>query len=122
MRDAVQGVTPVRGIRMSDRAYFGVPILEWDGAHATYCTNDCLNRHAPRSKQKLKLRMIRSVKFYACLSTHTTDKKRHSKKYSGNWGNLCTYSFPTPSGISMIIHLYVDIKLYRTIVLQTTKF
>jgi hypothetical protein len=42
-----------------------VSILEWDGAHAPYCTNDYLNCHTTRGKQKLKLHMIRSVKFYA---------------------------------------------------------
>jgi hypothetical protein len=45
-RGAVRGVTPVRGIRMRERAYNA--ILESDGAHALYCTNDCLYRHAPR--------------------------------------------------------------------------
>jgi hypothetical protein len=43
-----------------------VPILESDGEHAPYCNNDCLYRHATRRKQKLKLLIIRSVKFYAC--------------------------------------------------------
>jgi hypothetical protein len=41
-----------------------VSILDSGGAHAPYCTNDCLYRHATESKQKLKLRM----KFYACGS------------------------------------------------------
>jgi hypothetical protein len=66
MRSAVRGVT-----HCGDSACVSVPttlvsILEWDGAHAPYYTNDCPYRHATRRKQKLKLRVIRSVKFHAC--------------------------------------------------------
>jgi hypothetical protein len=52
---AVRGDTPLR-----ERGYNFT-----DGAHAPYRTNDCLYHHAIRRKQKLKPRMIRSVK-HAC--------------------------------------------------------
>jgi hypothetical protein len=65
IRNAVRGVTPLRIILMRERAHNFSAHLDSDGAHAPYCTNDCLYRHATRRKQKLKLRMIRSVYTYA---------------------------------------------------------
>jgi hypothetical protein len=57
MRDAVRGVTPLRSTRMREHAYhFSVH----------FRVGRCLYRHAIHRKEKLKLRMIRSVKFYAC--------------------------------------------------------
>jgi hypothetical protein len=62
---AVRAIIPVRGIRMRELAFnFSVHFSVRRGA--PYCTNDCQYRNATRRKQKLKLRMIRSVKFYAC--------------------------------------------------------
>jgi hypothetical protein len=61
MRGAVRGATPLRNIRMCERAYnFSFHVKVWRGAR-----NDCRYRHATRAKkQKLKLRIIRSVKFH----------------------------------------------------------
>jgi hypothetical protein len=91
MRGAVRSVTSLRSIRMRERDYnFSahfraglcgalprcgayacvsvtttlVPILEPGGAHTPYCANDCQYCHATR--RKLKLRIVRSVKFHAC--------------------------------------------------------
>jgi hypothetical protein len=49
-------------------------IIVSDGAHASYCTNDCHFLHATRIKQKLILRMIRSVKFHACGPSRVRDQ------------------------------------------------
>jgi hypothetical protein len=63
----MRGVTPLRSIRIcSNVPTISVPILKSHGAHAPYRTNNCLYRHTTRRKQKLKLRMIRSVRFHAC--------------------------------------------------------
>jgi hypothetical protein len=58
-RGGVQGVTPVRGIRMRERIYnFNVvsfySILVSDGANAPYYTNDCLYRYTTRGRLKLE--------------------------------------------------------------------
>jgi hypothetical protein len=77
---AVYGVLP----HCRDSACVSVPttlvsILESDGAHAPYCKN-CLYRHATRRTQKLKLRVIRGVKFHACGPTRVREQIRMALK------------------------------------------
>jgi hypothetical protein len=72
MRGDVRGVTPLRSIRMRERANFSAHF----GAGRTVCTNNCLNRHAIYRKHNHKLRIICNVKFHACGSTPRALKLR----------------------------------------------
>jgi hypothetical protein len=56
MRSVVRGVTPLRSIRMRERAYnFSVHFRVGRGARTVLYYNDCLYRHATRRKQIQKV-------------------------------------------------------------------
>jgi hypothetical protein len=52
-----------------------VAILESDGAHDPYCTNDCLYSHAIRRKQKLKLRKYDPQREFSRMRANLHDTK-----------------------------------------------
>jgi hypothetical protein len=59
-------VTPVRGIRMRERSYnFSVHFRVERGARTVFVYT------VTKPTEKIKLRMIYSVKFYACVSYAT---------------------------------------------------
>jgi hypothetical protein len=80
MQGAVRDVTLVQASACVSVPTISVPILESDRAHSPFCTNKCLYRYATRRKLKLKLRVIRSVKFYACRKSRVREQIRVTLK------------------------------------------
>jgi hypothetical protein len=79
----VQGVTPVLGIRMRERASTSVPILESGGVYAPYCAKDCQSGQATSTKMKLDTaydpqREILFMHVAVGVSMHTNTSKAYA--------------------------------------------